>query len=179
MQRHILFALLLTTIVAGCVSAPPAPVAPPPAPKPMPVAATPPPAPIYRGDWRDWPLQPGNWVYGRDARGSIARFGVAGAPADVTLRCDRGAGQVILSRRGTAPDNPAMVIRTTSIVKTLPTQTDASAPSYLAATMRTNDTLLDAMGYSRGRFVIEQGALPVLVIPAWAEVLRVAEDCRP
>jgi hypothetical protein len=40
------------------------------------------------------------------------------------------------------------------------------------------DSLLDAMGYSRGRFIVEQAGLPTLVIPAWPEIERVIEDCR-
>lgn len=41
-----------------------------------------------------------------------------------------------------------------------------------------SDSLLDALGYSRGRFIIEQQGLPTLVIPAWPEIERVVEDCR-
>ena len=40
------------------------------------------------------------------------------------------------------------------------------------------DPMLDAMGYSRGRFVLQQQGLPTLVIPAWPEIERVTEDCR-
>ncbi|WP_345907778.1 hypothetical protein [Sphingomonas sp. UBA4815] len=41
-----------------------------------------------------------------------------------------------------------------------------------------NDRLLDAMAFSRGRFTIEQAGQPPLIIPAYAEVGRVIEDCR-
>ena len=34
------------------------------------------------------------------------------------------------------------------------------------------------IGYSRGRFIIQQDGLPTLVIPAWPEIERVTEDCR-
>ncbi|MGK3796872.1 hypothetical protein, partial [Enterococcus faecium] len=54
------------------------------------------------GDWRDWPVTPGTWVYRQDARGSIALFGVPGNDAEVTLRCDRAARALYLSRRGMA-----------------------------------------------------------------------------
>jgi hypothetical protein len=40
------------------------------------------------------------------------------------------------------------------------------------------DALVDAIGFSRGRFVVEGGGLAALVVPAWPEILRVAEDCR-
>jgi hypothetical protein len=34
------------------------------------------------------------------------------------------------------------------------------------------------MGFSRGRFLVQGNGLPTLVVPAYAEVLRVTEDCR-
>ncbi|WP_343520792.1 hypothetical protein [Sphingomonas sp.] len=48
----------------------------------------------------------------------------------------------------------------------------------LFATLPANDQLVDAMGYSRGRFIVETPGMAPLVVPAWAEVLRVVEDCR-
>lgn len=137
------------------------------------------PGPAYRGDWRDWPLTPGNWVYRQDARGSIALFGVPGADADFTIRCDRMAGLIYVSRRGAAPGNAPATIRTSSTLRTLATQPTGGTPAYMAFTLFPRDPLLDSIGFSRGRFVVEQATLPMLVIPAWPEVLRVSEDCRP
>ena len=147
--------------------------APTPTLAPTPVIATSP-----RGDWRDWALTPGAWVYRQDARGSIALFGRPGADADFTIRCDRLAGQIFLSRKGAAPGNAPLTIRTSSTLRTLGTQPTGGTLPYMAAAMSGSDPLLDAIGFSRGRFVVEQATLPVLVIPAWAEVLRVVEDCR-
>ena len=48
----------------------------------------------------------------------------------------------------------------------------------VAAALPAQDPLLDAMGFSRGRFIVELGGQAPLVVPAWAEVLRVTEDCR-
>ncbi len=135
--------------------------------------------PAYRGDWRDWPLTPGNWVYRQDARGSIALFGVPGADAELTIRCDRIAGQIYISRKGAAPGNAPVTFRTSSSLRTLAMQPTGATPAYMALTLFPRDPLLDAIGYSRGRFVVEQATLPTLVIPAWAETLRVSEDCRP
>lgn len=150
--------------------------APAPAFKPAPPPAAP---PAYRGDWRDWPLTPGNWVYRQDARGSIALFGVPGADAEFTIRCDRIAGQIYISRKGAAPGNAPVTFRTSSSLRTLAMQPTGATPAYMALTLFPRDPLLDAIGYSRGRFVVEQATLPTLVIPAWAETLRVSEDCRP
>jgi len=131
-----------------------------------------------RGDWRDWPLTPGTWVYRQDARGSIALFGTPGDNAQVTIRCDRMNAAIYLSRRGAAPGNAPMQVRTSSTTRTLTTQPTGASPPYMATALTPNDPLLDAMGFSRGRFVIEQATLPTLVVPAWAEILRVTEDCR-
>ncbi|WP_253190412.1 hypothetical protein [Sphingomonas sp. LM7] len=65
-----------------------------------------------------------------------------------------------------------MTIRTTSTARTLPT----TGPQEAA--LPATDTLLDAIGYSRGRFIVESAGTPPLVIPAWSEVQRVVEDCR-
>jgi hypothetical protein len=40
------------------------------------------------------------------------------------------------------------------------------------------DPLLDAMAFSRGRVGLSALSLPTLIVPAWAEVARVVEDCR-
>ena len=172
---RILTATALLLAASACV---PQPVSPP-APAPAPVAALPAPsvaAPPPRGsDWRDWPLTPGDWTWQRDARGSIARFGSASA-ARLALRCDLARRQVVLSVEGAAPTT--LTIRTSSVARALPVQPAGGNPPSVAATLAANDGLLDAMGFSRGRFVIERPGAPALVLPAWAEIERVTEDCR-
>lgn len=162
--------------LAGCTTVPR--VAPPPAPA-APVAVPPPPAPVAapRGsDWRDWPVTPGNWVYRQDGRGSIALYGAGGADAELTLRCDRDRGRVFLSRKGAGVSQ--LSVRTSSSLHPLRVVPTSGAVPYLAAELQPRDAALDAMGYSRGRFVVEGAGLPTLVLPAWPEILRVAEDCR-
>ena len=158
-------------LLASCVGAPPAP---PPPPEPAPA----PPSPAYSGDWRDWPYTPGDWVYRRDARGSIALFGSPNQDAEFTIRCDLQQRRVYLSRKGAAPDNLSMTIRTSSTARPLTVRTTGGTPAYMATPLMPNDPLLDAMGFSRGRFVVEMPPLAPLVVPAWAEILRVTEDCR-
>lgn len=157
--------LMLAGCVAPSVKRPPAiaPVAPP---RP---AVTPTPPPLA-ADWRDWPLTPGQWRYRSTSVGSVAEFGPVGAVPLLTLRCDRGTGRVVLSRPG-VPAASMVTIRTTSVSRVLPTQGTEIA---LAA----RDPLLDAIGFSRGRFVVEQPGGAALVLPAWAEPMRVTEDCR-
>ena len=172
--------MILATLgsCAGSVEVVPQPARPVPIPTPAPAPQpTPTPAPRpLAADWRDWPLTPGSWSYRRDDRGSIALFGRAGSDADLTIRCDRGRGQVYLSRRGDGRGN--LTIRTSSTSRTLSALPTGGMPAYLAVELGVRDTLLDAIGYSRGRFVVEGGGLPALAIPTWAEVLRVVEDCR-
>ncbi|WP_353204266.1 hypothetical protein [Sphingomonas sp.] len=164
--------LAATLFVAGCVSPPE-----PPRPAPEPVAPphpAPPVPPVPQGaDWRDWAVTPGDWAYRSDARGSTAVFGAARADALLTLRCDRKAGMVYLSRSG-AVATP-LTLRTSSLAQTVPVQPSGAS---VAVALTPRDPLLDALAFSRGRFIVEQHGAPTLVVPAWAEVGRVIEDCR-
>lgn len=174
MRRFTLAGPLAALIVAGCVPS----VAPPPAPAPAPVllpAPTPAPAPTLSGDWRDWPLTPGDWHYRPAPAGGIASFGRTGATQTVTLTCDRAARRVTLDRAGVA-GAAAMTIVTTSQTRTVQSRPDSVGGT--ATSFAATDDLLDAIGYSRGRFIIQQDGLPTLVIPAWPEIERVTEDCR-
>lgn len=172
------FTLVASLVALGsCARAPspaPAPAPVPPAPRPAPAPA-PAPAPLS-SDWRDWPITPGTWRYAREGRGAVASFGAIGAEPALTIRCDRGANAVYLTRRGD-PRGTGFTIRTTSTTRALPTQAAPEA-GHIAAVLGPDDRLLDAIGFSRGRFVVEAPPLATLVVPAWAEILRVVEDCR-
>lgn len=161
--------------VAACVpqAAPP----PVPAPAPSPVRQEAPPPVVAMGsDWRDWPLTPGDWTWRRDAGGSIATFGRAGATPALALRCEGGTRRMTLTRAGdvAAP----LTIRTTSTTRTLAVQPTGAVPPSVAVALAADDRLLDAMAFSRGRVVIQQPGGGTLVVPAWAEIGRVVEDCR-
>ena len=168
-------ALAVALALAGCASRPEPPRPAPRAvvvPRPAPVAL-----PVPQGsDWRDWAVTPGDWAYRIDGRGSIALFGMPGTDAFLTLRCERMSGMIYLSRAGAgvAP----LTLRTSSLARTLPVQPTGGMPPYVAVGLAVRDPLLDAMAFSRGRFIVEQAGAPTLVVPAWAEVGRVIEDCR-
>ncbi|MDP5277815.1 hypothetical protein Q9Q95_02665 [Sphingomonas sp. DG1-23] len=174
MRRSVFASSALALSLAACVAPSQPPVRPAP-PVPVPAAPTPAPTPApppRSADWRDWPLTPGSWSWRQDGQGSVAAFGVPAQAPELTLRCDRTRGRILLSRHAAAP---SLTVRTTSMARTLavtPTTTGA------AADLGARDNLIDAMGYSRGRVVIEGAGAPTLVVPAWAEILRVAEDCR-
>ncbi|TKD53193.1 hypothetical protein [Sphingomonas baiyangensis] len=163
-------------ILAACVApSQPAPApSPSPAPLPRPAPAPSPAAPVV--DWPDREWSPGTWAYAQDARGSIARYGVPGSDAELTLRCDRAARALYLARRGSAPAGAAMTVRTTSTARTLAMQ--PTGEGYMAARLTPSDGVIDAMGFSRGRFMVQLPPLAPLILPSWAEPLRVAEDCR-
>ena len=170
-----LAAFATALLIGGCVG--PKPVPQRPAPRPVVIERPAPALPVRQGaDWRDWAVTSGDWVYRSDARGSIALFGAPGADALLTLRCDRQAGMLYLSRQGSvvAP----LTLRTSTLARTLGVQPTGGAPAYVAVALTPRDTLLDAMAFSRGRFIVEQAGAATLVVPAWAEIGRVTEDCR-
>ena len=41
-----------------------------------------------------------------------------------------------------------------------------------------SDAVLDQLAYSRGRFAVEVQGQETLIVPAWAEISRVIEECR-
>jgi hypothetical protein len=173
------FAALPLVALAACVApSRPASVAEPTI-APVPVsAATPasvPPRPAT-SNWADWPRTPGDWTWRADARGSIASFGEPGRDPELTLQCDRQAGALLLARRGTAQGIASATIRTTSTARTLAMQ--PTGDGYMTVRLTPRDAIVDAMGFSRGQFVIEMPPMAALVAPSWAEILRVAEDCR-
>ncbi|MGN7159321.1 hypothetical protein [Sphingomonas sp. SAFR-052] len=160
-------------LLAGCVppGAPPAPQSvPTPTPRPAPVA---PPTPV--GDWRDLPRSPGDWQYRGLGTGSAASYGVRGAAPVATLTCNRAARQVTMVFATVRPAAGTVTIRTTSTQRSLTVQPMAGG---VGASLPASDKLLDAIGFSRGRFVVEGAAVGRLVLPSWAEILRVTEDCR-
>ena len=172
---RILFPLAAIVLLAGCVppGAPPATEElPPPTLRPVPVRPTPV-APV--ADWRDLPRTPGDWQYRGLAGGSAATYGARGAAPVATLTCDRAAGQVTMLFANARPVAGSVTIRTTSTQRTLNVQPMAGG---VGVALPASDRLLDAIGFSRGRFVVEGAPVGRLVLPAWAEVLRVTEDCR-
>ncbi len=114
------------------------------------------------------PVTPGGWTYAATPAASDSTF------ADVLrIRCDRAARQVNIQRLGVAPTPgvavPPIVIVTDSVARSLPGAAARLAPF---------DPLLDAIAFSRGRFVVTGGGGGMLVLPAWPEAARSIEDCR-
>jgi hypothetical protein len=172
LSRILIVASLLA--LAACSAPPPPPT--PQAPPPKPVVTAPPPPARPTGDWTDWPLAAGDWVYRQDDRCSIALFGVANADALVTLRCDKARQRMYLARAGSGAGR--MVVRSSSTMKEFTGQQTGGALPYIATEIGPRDAILDAVIFSRGRFALEVAGQMPLAIPSWAEIGRVVEDCR-
>lgn len=159
--------------LAACVAPPVA--APPPAPPVRP--APPPPRPAAPPSaWTDRPLTPGRWVYREEPRGTIAEYGPAGSSAVLTLRCDRVAGLVAITRPG-MPGRMTLTA-TTGARAYLAQAAGTGAMPQAIITLASRDPQLDAIAFSRGRFMVSLDNAPDLLLPSWAEVARVVEDCR-
>lgn len=156
--------LAALAVLAACVPAPPQ--VPPSAPRPTPTQAPQPPAPPP-ANWQDAPQTPGDW---RMTAPGTATF----ANGLVTLRCNRQAGTVTLSRAGAA-NTPTLVIRTSDTARTLAA---SASTAGLSVDIPARDTLLDSMAFSKGRFALEAPGTATLYVPSWAEVSRVIQDCR-
>ncbi len=154
----------------------PLPSAPPAPPPPRPVATAAPATPP--ADWRDAPITPGGWFYEAGTAGSAARFGPDVAAPLATLRCDRAAGQISLLRAGAAAGPLPLTITTSTATRAFTATPHANPAPHLALVFAPRDPVLDAMAFTRGRFVIEVAGLPSLYLPAWPEVGRLIEDCR-
>lgn len=173
-----LSAIVLLAAVAGCVR-PEAPAEPAPAPTPPPAPTSVPalpPAP--QADWRDRPYTAGDWTYSQDARGTLARYGRADAAPDVAVRCERATRSIRLMRAGSYAPGAAMRVQTSTGVHAWATSPAGGATPAALAEVPARDGGLDAMMFSRGRFVLSLPGGPDLVLPARPELSRVVEDCR-
>jgi hypothetical protein len=106
-----------------------------------------------------------------EAGQSVARF----AGGTLVLRCDPASATITLERAGEAPGPEPMTVTTTSGTRTLSASPRAGS---LAVAVPARDPVIDAMIFSRGRFVIDTPGLAPLYVPSWPEMGRVAEDCR-
>jgi len=117
----------------------------------------------------------GSWAYSANADGSEATFDNQSGQPQLTIRCTRSTRRVSLLKPGTA--SPALWVWTSSQSRSLPATYDATA-ARVVAELGAYDPLLDAIASSRGRIGFSTSGLAALVVPLWANVGRVIEDCR-
>ena len=105
-------------------------------------------------------IAPGQWLFTATASGSEARY-----DGYLSIRCDRATRTVTVIRPGVAPG--VLTVVTDSMTRNLP----------VGGRLLANDPILDAMAFSRGRFLVSGGGA-TLAIPSWPEAARSIEDCR-
>lgn len=154
---------------------PPAPIRPP---EPAP-ALPPPPAPPPPADWRDTMPPPGTWRWGVSEGRSGAQYVAASGAALASLTCDKAGARVLLGRAGIASASVAMIVTTTGGGnRPLLSDPPLGGANWIVAAISARDPLLDAMAFSRGRFLLDVAGQAPLALPSWPEVSRVIEDCR-
>lgn len=87
---------------------------------------------------------------------------------------------MFLSRSGNFPDGVTgvMTIRASTALKAFPASNSNETPPYVAAAVPVTEPHLDAMAFSRGKFLVAVKGAADLIIPTWPEFARVVEDCR-
>ncbi len=118
-------------------------------------------APLSFDAGKALPLAAGQWTYFATANGSMASYG-----SHLSIRCDRATRTVTISRAVGTP--AALTIATDAMTRALP----------IGGRLSANDPLLDAIAFSRGRFLVSGGSGGVIAVPAWPEAARSIEDCR-
>jgi hypothetical protein len=118
----------------------------------------------------------GSWVYSQTSAGSEASFVNASAMPQLTIRCTRATRRITIAKTASAAA-PLLTVWTSAQTRGLPASFNP-ATQRLSADVMAYDPLLDAIAFSRGRFGVSVSGTPPLVMPAWAEVARVVEDCR-
>jgi len=134
--------------------------------------------PINSDDWMDEAATPGSWGYEDRGNLKLAVFTTPTRGAAFAIQCLAPSREIALIMAGQSVASPTMQVRTESTSRAIAATLSIGELSNVAAALRSDDPLLDAMALSKGRFAVETEGLPPLILPSWAEVSRVIEDCR-
>jgi hypothetical protein len=118
----------------------------------------------------------GSWTYAATNDGSEATFSNASGQPQLTIRCTLSTRRIALLKAAPSA-SPSLWVWTSSQQKTLPATFDATS-ARVKADVGAYDPFLDAIAASRGRIGFSSSGLEALVVPPWADVGRVIEDCR-
>lgn len=118
----------------------------------------------------------GNWTYAGTSDGSEATFSNSSGQPQLTIRCTRSTRRVAILKAASSA-SPSLWIWTSSERISLPATYDSST-SRVSIELGAYDPLLDAIASSRGRIGFSSSGLETLVVPPWADIARVIEDCR-
>ncbi|HWU02695.1 MAG TPA: hypothetical protein VN222_08165 [Novosphingobium sp.] len=173
-QAVVAAGLALLALLSGCAPVPPA--SPPP---PAPPIAPPPPPPVAapQADWRDAPLAPGQW---RWSPGVASFAGGPGARMALSLACQGAGASARIRLRWSGPAasaGPTPVVITTS-TGTRRLLAPAIDEAGLQVDFAPRDATLDAMVFTRGRWMIDAAGAGTMILPSGPEIGRVIDDCR-
>ena len=118
----------------------------------------------------------GDWTYSPTNDGSEATFADSSGQSQLTIRCTKSTRRVGILKAASAA-SPSIWVWTSSQKKSLPATYDASS-ARVSVELAPYDPLLDAIASSRGRVGFSTSGLEALVVPPWADIARVIEDCR-
>ena len=118
----------------------------------------------------------GNWTYAATPEGSEASFTSTSGSAQIFVHCTRSTRRVSIAKPASLAA-PMLNVWTSSLSRSVPS-TFSPANARLTIELANYDPLLDAIATSRGRIGFSAGSESAIVIPAWAEVAHVIEDCR-
>ena len=118
----------------------------------------------------------GTWTYAPAADGSEAVFVNASGSPQLYVHCTRAARRVAISKPASVAA-PTINVWTSSLERSVASSFNL-ATGRLTIDLGNYDPLLDAIVSSRGRVGFTVVGQPPLVVPPWAEVARVIEDCR-
>ena len=118
----------------------------------------------------------GNWIYASATDGSEANFSNVTGNPQLWLHCTRATRRVTIAKPASAAA-PFLNVWTSSLTQSVASGFNP-ATGRLTIDLGAYDPLLDAIVSSRGRIGVSVAGQPPLVVPAWAEVARVIEDCR-
>jgi len=174
MKANLQSSLLVLTLALGACTVP---APPPPAPAPVVQVARPAPPPVAQPlDWQSAPLADGHWQLDTAHNPAQARFAAPSQQVTVQCSADRRYLQITLHASHHVPLTPTLAITTSRSQRVL----DASPleGSRLLVNLPAGDKLLDAIAFSRGRWMVEVPGLAPLILPATPEFGRVVDDCR-
>jgi len=118
----------------------------------------------------------GSWSWSGTAGSSEAVFSDSAGRPQLWLRCTRATRRIAVVKPASAAA-ASLLVWSSSLARHVPATFNATA-AQLTAELAANDPLLDALATSRGRIAFGVTGQPALVVPAWAEPVRVMEDCR-
>ena len=127
-------------------------------------------------DFSNSPMMPGIWSYLTVPGGSNARFTDSTGTIRISMGCNKTSRGVTIARTSTAPA-ATLSIWTSTSSRNQPALFEQAAQRVIA-TFNAQDTMLDAIVFSRGRFAVSMPGAPAFVIPTGPEPARIVEDCR-